>query len=446
MTVADLSEVSGVSDPRRLAEAVLLPGFAGTTAPDWVRRRLAEGLGGVILFGRNVVDDEQVAALTSALRSERDDVVVGIDEEGGDVTRLDVGRGSFVPGPLALGAAGDPELTASVAAALGERLAACGVTVNLAPCADLTLAAEDPGIGVRAFGSDPVAASPHVAAFVTGMQKYGVAACAKHFPGHGAATEDSHLSLPVLPRTAAELRDVELVPFAAAIEAGGWAGVVGPTRGGGGGGAGCVWSAWGGGVSLSLGVGPGGVPFAALGSLSVVAGLAVHALATDLGVDVALKWPNDVLAGPDRAKCAGILAEAVGTGDAAVVLGIGLNVLPLGDDVPAGPGGLPATSLAEQGATTTDRTEIALGLLTRFDDLERRWRTAGGDLTEAGLLGDYRARCATLGQDVQVQLPDGSTLTGRAADLDASGQLQVDVADGRRLTVFAGDVVHVRPA
>ncbi|MER6897593.1 glycoside hydrolase family 3 N-terminal domain-containing protein, partial [Amycolatopsis sp. NPDC000740] len=220
MTVADLSEVSGVSDPRRLAEAVLLPGFAGTTAPDWVRRRLAEGLGGVILFGRNVVDDEQVAALTSALRSERDDVVVGIDEEGGDVTRLDVGKGSFVPGPLALGAAGDPELTASVAAALGERLAACGVTVNLAPCADLTLAAEDPGIGVRAFGSDPVAASPHVAAFVTGMQKYGVAACAKHFPGHGAATEDSHLSLPVLPRTAAELREVELVPFAAAIEAG----------------------------------------------------------------------------------------------------------------------------------------------------------------------------------------------------------------------------------
>lgn len=200
------------------------------------------------------------------------------------------------------------------------------------------------------------------------------------------------------------------------------------------------------GLYLSIALRPAGVPFSALGSLSVVAGLAVHALATDLGVDVALKWPNDVLAGPERGKCAGILAEAVGSGDAAVVLGIGLNVLPLGDDIPAGPGGLPPTSLAEQGATTTDRTEIAIGLLTRFDDLERRWRTAGGDLTEAGLLGDYRARCATLGQDVQVQLPDGSALTGRAADLDASGQLQVDVADGRRLTVFAGDVVHVRPA
>lgn len=178
---------------------MLLPGFAGTTAPDWLRRRLGEGLGGVVLFGRNVVDDEQVAALTAALRAERDDVVVGIDEEGGDVTRLDVATGSFVPGPLALGAADDPELTTAVAAALGERLAACGVTVNLAPCADLTLAAQDPIIGVRAFGSDPAKASPHVAAYVTGLQKYGVAACAKHFPGHGAATEDSHVALPVLP-------------------------------------------------------------------------------------------------------------------------------------------------------------------------------------------------------------------------------------------------------
>jgi beta-N-acetylhexosaminidase len=209
-----------LSSPEKLAEAVVLPGFAGTTAPDWLRRRVADGLGGAILFGRNVVDDEQVAALTAQLRGERDGVVVGIDEEGGDVTRLDVNTGSFVPGPLALGAADDPELTTAVAAALGERLAACGVTINLAPCADLTLAAEDPIIGVRAFGSDPAKASPHVAAYVTGLQKYGVAACAKHFPGHGAATEDSHVALPVLPRTPEELREIELVPFAAAIRAG----------------------------------------------------------------------------------------------------------------------------------------------------------------------------------------------------------------------------------
>jgi beta-N-acetylhexosaminidase len=209
-----------VSSLEKLAESVLLPGFAGTSAPDWLRRRIGDGLGGVILFSRNVADDEQVAQLTAQLRSERDGVVIGIDEEGGDVTRLDVATGSFVPGPLALGAADNPELTTAVAAALGERLANCGVTVNLAPCADLTLAPEDPIIGVRAFGSDPVKASPHVAAYVTGLQKYGVAACAKHFPGHGAATEDSHVALPVLPRTEDELRAIELMPFAAAIRAG----------------------------------------------------------------------------------------------------------------------------------------------------------------------------------------------------------------------------------
>lgn len=128
------------------------------------------------------------------------------------------------------------------------------------------------------------------------------------------------------------------------------------------------------------------------------------------------------------------------------MLGIGLNVLPLGDVRP-GPGGLPATSLAEHGATTTDRTDVAVALLTEFDDLERRWRYARPATSpKAGLLGDYRAHCATLGQDVEVQLPDGTSLVGRAADIDAAGQLQVDMAGGQRHTVFAGDVVHVRPA
>ncbi|SEF35980.1 BirA family transcriptional regulator, biotin operon repressor / biotin-[acetyl-CoA-carboxylase] ligase [Amycolatopsis pretoriensis] len=196
------------------------------------------------------------------------------------------------------------------------------------------------------------------------------------------------------------------------------------------------------GLYLSVALRPD-VPFTALGSLSVVAGLAVRAAAASVGVDAALKWPNDVLCG--GAKCAGILAEAVAGNPPSIVLGIGLNVLPLGDVQP-GPGGLPATSLAELGATNTDRTDVAIALLTEFDELEKRWRLAGGDLTEAGLLGDYRAHCSTLGQDVEVQLPDGTSLTGRAADIDAAGQLQVDMVGGQRHTVFAGDVVHVRPA
>jgi beta-N-acetylhexosaminidase len=204
----------------RLAAAVLLPGFHGTTAPDWLLERVTDGLGGVVLFGRNVVDDAQVTALNAQLRAARGDVVIGIDEEGGDVTRLDAGRGSEVPGNHALGATGDVDLTRQVAASIGARLAACGVTVNLAPSADLVLTLDDPIIGVRAFGSDPVVSGEHVAAFVEGQQSDGVAACAKHFPGHGASTADSHRELPVLPRTVAELHAVELVPFRAAIAAG----------------------------------------------------------------------------------------------------------------------------------------------------------------------------------------------------------------------------------
>jgi beta-N-acetylhexosaminidase len=211
------------SDLRRLAFGVLLPGFAGTTtAPDWLREALAGGLGGVTLFGRNVTgDDAQVAELTADLRAAAGGTpVIAIDEEGGDVTRLDRATGSSVPGNHALGAADDLGLTTEVATAMGQRLAACGITLDLAPPADLTLAAQDPIIGVRAFGADPALAAKHVAAWVTGLQAGGVAACAKHFPGHGAATEDSHHSLPVLQRTEDELRTVELVPFGAAVGAG----------------------------------------------------------------------------------------------------------------------------------------------------------------------------------------------------------------------------------
>ncbi|EWC58209.1 Beta-hexosaminidase [Actinokineospora spheciospongiae] len=209
-----------MSEIHELAEAVLLPGFAGTTAPDWVRDRLSAGLGGVVLFGRNVVDDEQVAALTARLRADRGDVVIGIDEEGGDVTRLDAATGARLPGPLALSAAEDLRLTRAAGAALGARLAACGITLDLAPCADLTLTPDDPIIGVRAFGTEPYAAAAHVAEYVRGLQEHGVAACAKHFPGHGASTSDSHHELPVLPRTVEQLRAVEFLPFRAAIAAG----------------------------------------------------------------------------------------------------------------------------------------------------------------------------------------------------------------------------------
>jgi beta-N-acetylhexosaminidase len=207
------------SELERLAAGCLLAGFEGRTVPDWLRARLEAGLGGVVLFARNVESRSQVAELTAALRAEREDLVVAIDEEGGDITRLEAERGSSYPGNWALGAVDDVGLTEEVAAAIGADLAAAGVNVDLAPVADVNVRPENPIVGVRSFGSDPDLVGRHVAAFVTGLQRAGVAACAKHFPGHGDTTTDSHLELPVVERDDAAMTAM-LAPFRAAIEAG----------------------------------------------------------------------------------------------------------------------------------------------------------------------------------------------------------------------------------
>ncbi|MEU8987185.1 glycoside hydrolase family 3 protein [Streptomyces sp. NPDC048558] len=211
---------SGTDTLTRDALTVLQPGFTGTTAPDWLLRRLGEGLASVGLFGRNIASPEQLAALTAQLRAERDDVLVAIDEEGGDVTRLEVRTGSSFPGNHALGAVDDVELTREVAFEMGRRLAACGVNLNWAPSADVNSNPSNPVIGVRSFGADTALVARHTAAYVTGLQSAGVAACAKHFPGHGDTAVDSHHSMPRIDAEASVLADRELSPFRAAIAAG----------------------------------------------------------------------------------------------------------------------------------------------------------------------------------------------------------------------------------
>ncbi|MFE0522847.1 glycoside hydrolase family 3 protein [Streptomyces sp. NPDC058954] len=211
---------SGTDTLTRDALTVLQPGFTGTTAPDWLLRRLGEGLASVGLFGRNIASAEQLSVLTAQLRAERDDVLVAIDEEGGDVTRLEVRTGSSFPGNHALGAVDDVDLTRDVAAELGRRLAACGVNLNWAPSADVNSNAANPVIGVRSFGAEPGLVARHTAAYVTGLQSAGVAACTKHFPGHGDTAVDSHHALPRIDVPAEVLSERELAPFRAAIAAG----------------------------------------------------------------------------------------------------------------------------------------------------------------------------------------------------------------------------------
>ena len=203
----------------RLAAGCLLPGFPGLEPPDWIRRRMADGLGGVVLYAWNVEGREQLTALTAALRGERHDVLIAIDEEGGDVTRLEAERGSSFPGNAALGAVDDVALTEQVARALGTELAGVGVNLDFAPVADVNSNPANPIIGVRSFGSEPELVARHVGGFVRGLQGAGVAACAKHFPGHGDAAADSHLELPTIDVDAATLAARELAPFRAAIEA-----------------------------------------------------------------------------------------------------------------------------------------------------------------------------------------------------------------------------------
>ena len=202
------------------AAACLFPGFYGLGAPDWLKPLLADGLGGVVLFARNVRDPEQVAGLTATLRAEQPALLVAIDEEGGDVTRLEAETGSSFPGNLALGAVDDVALTRRVAAAIGGELAAVGIDLDLAPVADVLVDPATAIVGVRSFGSDPQLVARHVAAFVEGLQSVGVAACAKHFPGHGETAADSHLELPVADAPLETLRERALPPFAAAAEAG----------------------------------------------------------------------------------------------------------------------------------------------------------------------------------------------------------------------------------
>lgn len=185
---------------------------------------------------------------------------------------------------------------------------------------------------------------------------------------------------------------------------------------------------------VSVALAPTTVPVDRWPWLPLLAGLAVDLTVRDCGVRSSVKWPNDVLVG--GSKICGILVERIETphGPMAVV-GIGLNVSMGLDDLPV----VTATSLALEGATTTDRTVVLELLLGHLERLYVRWRDADG---ESGVVrSDYLRQCVTVGSAVRVQMPDGSVLEGTADDVDEQGRL---VVDGRPLS--AGDVTHVRPA
>ena len=166
-------------DISTLALQVLLPGFEGSTLPDDYRLLLEQGLGGVCYFGSNTADGpDAVAALSAAIRAANPSAVVAVDEEGGDVSRLHTREPSPVLGAAALGGVGDLRLTEAVGRWVGHELVAVGVTLDLAPDADVNSDPDNPVIGTRSFGSDPEQVAAHAAAWTRGLQSTGVAACA----------------------------------------------------------------------------------------------------------------------------------------------------------------------------------------------------------------------------------------------------------------------------
>jgi len=207
---------------RRQIGQLLIAGFSGETVPVELKSLAREfGLGGVIVFDRNIAEPEQVAELCfEASRLVPDlPLWVSIDQEGGRVARL---KAPFTEWPpmATIGRSGDVALAGRFARAVAAELRAVGITLDYAPVLDVHTNPKNSVIGDRALSDKAEEAARFGAAIVRGLQGEGVAACGKHFPGHGDTSADSHDELPLVEHPIERLRDVEFKPFKAAIEAG----------------------------------------------------------------------------------------------------------------------------------------------------------------------------------------------------------------------------------
>jgi beta-N-acetylhexosaminidase len=210
----------------------LMLAFNGTTVPAWLRARLANApAAGFTLFRapnlrtaaqvRRLTTDLQAAARarTRATTGEDLPLLLATDQEGGQLNALGEGFTQFA-GPMAIGASGDVDLAERVGRAIGTELRAVGVNVNYAPVADVATNPANPSLGIRSFGDEPATVARFAAAWLRGLQSAGVAGTAKHFPGKGEGSVDTHVALDAVERSREELEAVELVPFRALVDEG----------------------------------------------------------------------------------------------------------------------------------------------------------------------------------------------------------------------------------
>jgi len=207
----------------QIAQAVMM-GIDGPAPSPEEKGLIEHGVGGVILFERNCRQPAQVAELIDNLqeiartKGPGIPLSIAIDQEHGPVTRIKEGITPF-PSAGNMGKMGESDLVRRAARIIGRELALMGITMNLAPVADLLLHPKNRVIGKRSYGRDPHRVGAMVVAAVEGLQAAGVAACAKHFPGHGATATDSHKALPTLERSREEMEKAELIPFQMAVRA-----------------------------------------------------------------------------------------------------------------------------------------------------------------------------------------------------------------------------------
>ncbi len=200
-------------------------GIPVTTLPELIAGALAKySFGGVILFAENTPENEQTFRLISDIQKAnartagRTQLLISVDQEGGNITRL--GESTQMPGNMALGAVGAAGEAFRCASLIGSELAALGFHIDFAPSLDINSNLANPVIGLRSFSSDSKTVKDLGLAFIRGLSENGIIATPKHFPGHGDTATDSHTGLPRIDKSREELLNNELVPFRAAVEAG----------------------------------------------------------------------------------------------------------------------------------------------------------------------------------------------------------------------------------
>lgn len=209
-----------IDDLKKKIGQLFIVGYQGEEPGDDFLQFVEEwGIGGVIVFVRNLSDPEKLPAqLTKIAKASGQKIFTSIDQEGGLVLRI-LSKGSLFPSAMGLAATADTELVEKSNQAMGREMLSLGLNWNLAPVLDINHP-DNPGIGARSFGDTPQQVAKYGVASIKGLQKANVLACAKHFPGKGHAQVDSHLTLPVIPYSAEHLESFELLPFKKAIEAG----------------------------------------------------------------------------------------------------------------------------------------------------------------------------------------------------------------------------------